>query len=147
MPAVGDAEGGGGEVAVVLEVEEVVADLRLGEAVGRGVEVVGEHADGAEVGVLGAVGEAGELEVLGHAATECGGHVRVLSQEVKEIPCQDVAHRRGECQESVGSVGMRDDRRRPSRYTGCGRSACRASGLLEHGVAADPLRRAAELWR
>ena len=32
--AVGDAEGGGGEVAVVLEVEEVDADLVLGEAVG-----------------------------------------------------------------------------------------------------------------
>ena len=34
-PAVSDAEGSGGEVAVVLEVEEVVADLLLGEPVGR----------------------------------------------------------------------------------------------------------------
>ena len=68
--AVGDAERGGGELAVVLEVEEVVADLLLGEAVGRGVEVVGELPDGAEVGLLGAVGEAGELEVLEHALTE-----------------------------------------------------------------------------
>ena len=31
---VGDAEGGGGEAAIVLEVEEVVAELGLGEAVG-----------------------------------------------------------------------------------------------------------------
>ena len=52
--AVGDAEGSGGEVSVVLEVEEILADLRLGEAVGRSVEVIGEHADGAEVGVLSA---------------------------------------------------------------------------------------------
>jgi hypothetical protein len=68
--AVGDAEGGGGEVAVVLEVEEIVADLRFGEPVGRGVEVVGEPADGAEIGVLSAGGESSELEVLGHALTE-----------------------------------------------------------------------------
>jgi hypothetical protein len=68
--AVSDAEGSGGEVAVVLEVEEVLADLRLGEAIGRGAEVVGEHADGAEVGVLSARGEAGELEVVGQALTE-----------------------------------------------------------------------------
>ena len=52
--AVSDAEGSGGEVAVVLEVEEILAELLLGEAVGRGAEVLGEHADGTEVGVLGA---------------------------------------------------------------------------------------------
>ena len=84
------AERGGGEVAVVLEVEEIVADLGLGEAVGRGVVVIGEHADGAEVSLLGAVGEAGDLEVLGHAATECGGHVTVLSQGGEGDPLQDV---------------------------------------------------------
>ncbi len=84
--AVGDAEGGGGEVAVVLEVEEVVADLLLGEPVGRGVEVVGELPDGAEVSVLGALAEAGELEVLEHPLTERGAHVLVLSQRVKKQP-------------------------------------------------------------
>ena len=36
--AVGDAEGSGGEVSVVLEVEEILAELRLGEVVGRCVE-------------------------------------------------------------------------------------------------------------
>jgi hypothetical protein len=68
--AVSDAEGSGGEVAVVLEVEEVVADLLFGESVGRSVEVIGEHPDGAEVGVLSALAQAGELEVVGQALTE-----------------------------------------------------------------------------
>ena len=71
--AVGDHQRSGGELAVVLEVEEVVADLVLGEAIGWGVEVVGEFADGAEVGLLGARAEAGQLEVLEHAPAECGG--------------------------------------------------------------------------
>jgi hypothetical protein len=78
---VGDGQGGGGEVTVVLEVEEVVADLMFGEAVGRSMVVIGEHADGAGVGVLCAGAEAGDLEILGHAPTECGGHGTVLSQE------------------------------------------------------------------
>ena len=84
--AVGDAEGSGGEVAVVLEVEEVVAELGFGEAVGRGVEVVGELSDGAEVGLLSALGESGELEVVGHALTERRGHVEVLWQGVRRSP-------------------------------------------------------------
>jgi hypothetical protein len=78
--AVGDAEGSGGEVADVLEVEEEVADLGLGEAIGRDAVVGGELSDGAEVGVLSAVAEAGELEILAHALTEGGGHGRALSQ-------------------------------------------------------------------
>jgi hypothetical protein len=73
---IGDAEGSGGEVAVVLEVEEVVAELGFGEAIGGGVEVVGELSDGAEVGVLGAIAEPGELEVLAHALTESRVHER-----------------------------------------------------------------------
>ena len=103
--AVGDAEGSGGEVAVVLEVEEVVAELRLGEAVGRGVEVVGEMPDGAEVGVLGALAEAGELEVLGHAEAECGGHVMVLWSGMRRSPLPGtMAH------ETVACAGSRDRR-------------------------------------
>ena len=51
--AVGDPERPGGELLVVLEVEEVVADLMLAEPVGWGVEVFGELPDGAEVGLLG----------------------------------------------------------------------------------------------
>ena len=68
-----------------LRWRKIVADLLLGEAVGRGVEVVGELPDGAEVGLLGALAEPGELEVLGHPLAECRGHVMVLSQrEMKE---------------------------------------------------------------
>ena len=85
--AVGDHERRGGELAVVLEVEEVVADLLLAEPVGRGVEVVGELPDGAEVGLLGALAEAGQLQVLEHplaecrGPVECGRHRQVLSQK------------------------------------------------------------------
>src|ERR1700733_12563108 len=53
--AVSDAEGGGGELAIVLEVEEVVAELRFGEPVGWGLEVIGELSDGAKVRLLGAL--------------------------------------------------------------------------------------------
>jgi hypothetical protein len=101
--ALGDAEGGGSEVAVVLEVEEILTELRLGEAIGRGVVVVGELADGAEVGVLGAGGEPGELEVVGHAQTECGGHVMVLRSGMRRSPLPKTM-----AQESVTCVGSRD---------------------------------------
>ena len=84
--AVGDAEGSGGELAVVLEVEEVVAELLLAEPVGRGMEVVGELPDGAEVRLLGALGEPGELEVVEHALTERRGHDEVLWQGVRKSP-------------------------------------------------------------
>jgi hypothetical protein len=57
--AVGDAEGSGGEVAIVLDVEEIVAELGFGKAVGRGVEMVGELSDGTEVGLLSAPGDGG----------------------------------------------------------------------------------------
>ena len=70
--AVSDAEGSGGEVAVVLEVEEILAKLLLGELVGRGAEVLGEHADGTEVGVLGVGASARRAGGRG----TCGGEVR-----------------------------------------------------------------------
>jgi hypothetical protein len=84
--AVGDAQRGGGELAVVLEVEEVIADLLLTEPVGRCVEAVGELPDGAEVSLLGAFAEASQLEVLEHPLAECRGHLKVLSQRSKEAP-------------------------------------------------------------
>src|SRR5262249_58165159 len=78
--------GGGGELGVVLEVEEVMAELMLTEPIGRGVEVVGELSDRAEVGLLGALTQAGELKVLEHPLAECRGHVLVLSQKVEKPP-------------------------------------------------------------
>jgi hypothetical protein len=57
------------------------------EPVGWGVEVVGELSDGTEVGLLGALAEAGELQVLEHplaerrGPVECGRHRQVLSQK------------------------------------------------------------------
>jgi hypothetical protein len=47
-------------------------------------EVVGELPDGAEVGLLGALAQAGELKLLLHSLTESCGHVQVLSQRCGE---------------------------------------------------------------
>ena len=66
---VGDAEGCGRELAVILEMEEVLADLLFAKSVWRGVKVVGELPDGTEIGVLSAVAQTSELEILGHALT------------------------------------------------------------------------------
>jgi hypothetical protein len=43
----GDYERDRGELAVVLQVQEIVADLLLGEPVRRCVEVIGQLSDGA----------------------------------------------------------------------------------------------------
>jgi hypothetical protein len=67
--AVGDCQRCGGKLPIVLEVEEILADLLFAEAVSRFVEVVGELPRGAEVGLLGALAQAGELEVLVHPFT------------------------------------------------------------------------------
>jgi hypothetical protein len=69
--AVGNAQRCRGELAVVLEMEEVITDLLLAEPVGSSVVVVGELPDGAEVGLLGALAEAGQLKVLEHPLAEC----------------------------------------------------------------------------
>ena len=49
-----------------------------GEAIGRGMEVVGELADGAKIRLLSARGEPGELEVVEHALTKRRVRVEVL---------------------------------------------------------------------
>ena len=76
--AVGDAQRAGGELSVVLEVKQVVADLRFIQDVRRRVEVDCELPYGAEVNVLSALAQAGELKVLVHLLAECGGHDRFL---------------------------------------------------------------------
>jgi hypothetical protein len=80
----GEGEGGRGEAFLVLEEEEVLAELGLGDLVGRAADVLGELADGAKIGFLGALAEAGELEVGAHLlAQRCGAtdgaHERLLS--------------------------------------------------------------------
>jgi hypothetical protein len=72
--------------------EEVIADLLLAEPVRWGVEVVGELPDGAEVDLLSALAEPGQLKVLKHPlakcrrVAQCRGHRKVLSQRSKETP-------------------------------------------------------------
>jgi hypothetical protein len=112
--AVGDGQRCGGKLSLVLEVEEVVADLLFGEAVGRCAEVVGELPDGAKVSLLGALAERGKLEVLVHPLAECRGraechvHRKVLSQRSKETPLQGThCHGMATCQ------GLSDRREPP----------------------------------
>jgi hypothetical protein len=66
---VGDVQGGGSELAVVLEMEDVLADLLFAESIGRGAQVVGQLPDGAEIGLLSAFAQTGELEILEHPLT------------------------------------------------------------------------------
>src|SRR5208337_4737240 len=75
--AVGDVQRTGGELSVVLEMEQVVANLRFIQDVRRRVEVDCESPYGAEVNVLSALAQAGELKVLVHLLTECGGHAAI----------------------------------------------------------------------
>ena len=132
--AVGDAQRAGGELLVVLEVEEVVADLLLAEPVGRGVEVVGELPDGAEVGLLGALAQAGELEVLVHPLAECRGHESVpLARGERSTSARNHEARTPRLPGSAESAGNQGNGEDHSTTLADVESACRASGLLEHG--------------
>ena len=66
--------------------EEVLADLLFGESIWRDVEMVGQLPDGAEVSLLSAFAQTGELEVLKHPLTKRRAHVLVLSQRVRKQP-------------------------------------------------------------
>jgi hypothetical protein len=52
--AVGDAQRRGSEHAIILEMEEELADLLFGESIWRDVKVVGQLRNGAEIGLLSA---------------------------------------------------------------------------------------------
>jgi hypothetical protein len=93
-----------GELPLVLEVEEVAADLLFADPVGWYMDVVGELPDGARLALLSAFAEAGELEVPLHPLTESchlaqwRGDWKVLSQRREETPlrrtlCQRTAKR------------------------------------------------------
>ena len=89
--AVGDLEGAGGELAVVLQEQEVVADLRLGEQVRGPPEVRGQLPDGSDIGFLGPLAAACELKILDHPLAERGhgarsSHRETLSQRRKKEP-------------------------------------------------------------
>ena len=76
----GDLQRAGGVVAFVLEVEQVLAELLLGDLIGRLVEVGGEPPDDAEVSPLSSLSEPGELKILAHALAERSGHAGGLSK-------------------------------------------------------------------
>src|SRR5262249_44165542 len=128
----GDHERPRGELAVVLEVEEVIADLMLAEPVGWGVEVVGELPDRAEVGLLSTLAQTGEPEVLKHPLTESRGHVLVLWQQVKK---QLLLRNLGAWPRALPggreSAGILVTTNEGQATLSEGGSSCRASGLLE----------------
>jgi hypothetical protein len=66
----GHLDGGSRELRLVHEEEEVLAQLCLTETVGRGGEVLGELTDCAQVGLLGALAQTGQLQILAHALTQ-----------------------------------------------------------------------------
>ena len=84
--AEGDGDGGPGELAHTREVDEVRADLLVGELVWRSVVEAGQSGDGADIGELGLLGEPAQRHVLPHTLLERrdgvpGPAERVLVQE------------------------------------------------------------------
>ena len=66
-----------GDVANLMQVHEVVAQLAFGEPVGRQAEMGSQLADDSEVRILRTLRMAGELHVGDHALSEFG-HGRIL---------------------------------------------------------------------
>jgi hypothetical protein len=123
-------------MAMVLEMGEEVADLRLGERVGRLPVVPGELTDGSYVGLAGALGEAGELEVLQELLAK-SGHGRFLSERgVSERASASEVRYPSECVSAQGhaSQGLLTERV-PYRVRGSGPNLPR-SGFLEQQHAA-----------
>jgi hypothetical protein len=114
-PALGDGQRAASEVALVVEAGEETADLRFCERVGRLAEVPGEPADGSHLGLAGAVGESGELEILKEAMAK-SGHGRLLSE-------RGFSERRSAC-----------ELRRPSRCLSGHESRALLSGREPRGV-------------
>lgn len=63
-----------GVVLDILEEEEILSEFFLGDEVGRLVVVLGELADGADIGLLGSLGETSELKTLDHSLSKLGHH-------------------------------------------------------------------------
>ena len=68
--AVGQSQRGGGELLVVLEKQQIIAELSLGELIGGGLVVPGQLPHDSQVGLLGEWAESGQLEILQHAAAQ-----------------------------------------------------------------------------
>ena len=54
------------DLLLVRQVQEVLAQLLLGESIGASVEMVGELTDGSDVALLGSCGQPPELHILQH---------------------------------------------------------------------------------
>lgn len=67
---VGDLQGVGSPLLIILDVQQVVAQFVLGGQIGGLAEPLGELADGAEVGLMRSLGESGELQVREHLLGE-----------------------------------------------------------------------------
>ena len=128
-------------MAVVLEVEEIVAELLLGESVGRGVEVVGELSDGAEVGVLSAlrrVRRAGGRGACADGVRRSWGGPVDRDEEI--TTARDHDSRKGRVRRIEGSeeVPMTGGGRRGR--LDADRSPAAPAAYLNEAIAADPLR-------
>jgi len=81
--AQGDRDGGPRIVLDLGEMEEVLAEVLVGDQVRRFAEVLGQLADGADVSLLGARRERAELHVLEHAlAQRCHGGLLSAEREI-----------------------------------------------------------------
>lgn len=68
-PTQRDRGGGPSDLLLVRQVQEVLSQLLLGEAIRAGVEMLGELADGGDVALLRSCGQPPELHILQHPLT------------------------------------------------------------------------------
>ena len=136
--AASDDQRGRGELAVVLEVQQIVAGLLLGEPVRWGVEVVGQLPDGAEIGLLGALAQTGELEVLEHPLMESLVMSWSLGKGEETASARNLGARPGMLPGRRESAGIPVTTDKGQATLSEGDSSCRASGLLEQYIKEDP---------
>ncbi len=141
----GHAEGAGSESTALLEMEEVVADLRLGETIGRQPVLSGQMPDAAEIPLLGTGGQPNQGQVGEHALAKCvqtgntvlvrqRSHQSILSKGGREIVWNNSASRAVQStSDSAGTAEVQGAKpKRRAQYTGASRnSARRERGFLE----------------
>ena len=75
--AVRQSERGGSELLDVLEKQQILPELLLGEAIRRCLEVIRQLPDGAQISLLSACTQTGQLQILLHSLTQHRGRRRL----------------------------------------------------------------------
>jgi len=109
----GDLQRAGRVFSLVLEIEQVIPHFGFGNPAGRLVDMCGELPDGAEIHLLRALGEPGQLQILVHALTKSDAHERVLSKRREEKPSGNPLCLRHHCMSPKPRRSMKTSERLP----------------------------------